>query len=197
MCASILLAAFAQSALGERGAPQRLGKDATHQVPERSDEPREATSEAVAKAMAQDSFSHLSMLVSDDGKMEIAGVVHYEYTPHGLVLVEARMDGDFDLDPVLILNVPVEVDDDGVLVTTAVQRISRNDQNIVLTLNSGGAGGIAVEVNCYVSIPIGGGDKKCVNNGCPLSKPLCSWVIDDNDPNAVTCDCIVDPGQIH
>jgi len=85
--------------------------------------------------------------------MEIAGVVRFEEAAAGSMIVEVREFGDFARDQVLSITVPVEFTVDGELVTTAIRSVANKGQNIVLSVQSGAVGGIAVVGQCYTVLP--------------------------------------------
>jgi len=81
-----------------------------------------------------DALADVAMSFSEDGKLELAGIVSVQVDDAGVVTVEVERNGDFDLDPVLVLNVPLFDGPDGQLLARGIQEIAFGQDTVVLTI---------------------------------------------------------------
>ena len=186
VCAIAIIVAVVGTAVLAQS--QRLRRPARHETGEKVDRTR---SEAV-DALEIPSLDNVSMIISETGRMEIAGIVRFEYTETGDMIVEARENGDFGTDPVLVLKVPLEVTDEGAVVTTAIQAIGHSGQNPTLILRTGIQGAVAAASGCQMKYDLDNRKKFCEGE-CPQHIPLCGWAIDPDNNNYLICACQTAP----
>ena len=140
--------------------------------------PIDPVAETVAELMAD-----VSMAFTADHKLQLAGVVSVHVDDGGVTTVELKRNGDFDLDPVLTLTVPLVEDSSGQIVAAGIQEIRFAHESVVVTIQQESTGhrdaGDADE--CEVVMPLSRGEPRCAQVTCPAPNDECKWIIKEPD----------------
>ncbi len=124
-------------------------------------------------------LSKLSLIVEENGDLEIAGIVGFSVNAAGKMVVLAKPDGDFEADAVLRLPSPVWRIENGAI---AVDHVREIGGNIEFALKRDSIGGVAAAGCEGVQLP--NGTFTCIKQTC---SGVCKVHI--NEQNVKYCDC--------
>lgn len=120
----------------------------------------------------------ISMSLNDEGKLSFAGVIAVGKDDVGHTTVELKRSGDFDLDSVLIVNLPLRTDSEGEVVVGGLSKITFLPETVVITIENqaGGQAAMTPEDDCGMGIKFPSMVPTCVG-GCPDPSATCSFTI--------------------
>lgn len=139
----------------------------------------------------QAALSQVSTYVTEDDRLELAGVREMSVDGDGRTLVRGATGGDFGRDAVLSLPIRVEVDSSGALSVEGIHAARVLGDSVLLVLEAapgnGAWGGVAADPSCQMAMKYPENTPYC-KGACTVHAPNCAFAFDgDGD---IICKCI-------